>query len=349
MLRKLILPLFLLNSVFANRIEIMNNGVSDLSCYSTILKKNNIEATVVPVDMEKYGKGFQKSRKVLAKLLRKVSLDYPKSIHLEPDLTKIVFMNIPIGFYRDHHIAKLPKEKMVLFMWEPYIRLRKMYNPKLHECFSRIYTWDDDLVDNVKYFKFYYPDMRPMIKDVVPFEEKKFCVLVSGHVPNLKKYPRKYPGELYSHRVRAIEFFDKVGEKGFEFYGRNWPGDCYASYRGPVSDKIGVIKNYRFSICYENCRDSTGYISEKIFDCFAAGNVPVYWGAPNITDFIPEGCFIDRRNFATLDDLYVYLKTMPEEEYNGYLERIRTYLQSEKAQAFTPENFEKIFIDAMKA
>jgi hypothetical protein len=325
----------------------MSNGVSDLNYYSQIVEKNEIDATVVPVDMEKYGKGFQKSRTVLGKLLRKFSLDYPKTVQLELDLGKIVWMNIPIAFYRDHHVAKLPKEKMVLFMWEPYIRLRKMYNKNLHDCFSKVYTWDDDLVDNVKYFKFYYPELRPMIPDVVPFEEKKLCTLVSGHVPNLEKYPRKYPGELYSHRVRAIEFFEKVGEKSFEFYGRNWPSDSYASYRGPLSDKIHTMKNYRFSICYENCRDAKGYISEKIFDCFAAGNVPVYWGAPNVTDYIPKDCFIDRRDFATLDDLYAFLKTMSKEDYAEYLERIRNYLQSEKAQVYSRENFEKIFTHSL--
>ena len=44
-------------------------------------------------------------------------------------------------------------------------------------------------------------------------------------------------------------------------------------------------------------RDVLGYITEKIFDSFAAWCVPVYWGASNVTDYIPEGCFIDRRKF----------------------------------------------------
>jgi hypothetical protein len=350
MLRKLFLCSFLfLAAASADRIEVMFNGVASAIEYNEILKEHQVDGTIFDLDLDQYGRGFKKSQSTFGKLLRKLSLDYPKSIELKKDLRKIVFMNIPHYFYRDHHVAKLPKEKTVLFMWEPEIRLRKMYYPKLHECFSKIYTWNDDLVDNKKYFKFFYPVLQSMITDVVPFEEKKFCTLVSGHVPNLEKYPIKYPQELYSHRVKAIEFFEKMGEEGFEFYGRNWDKNGYKSYRGPVNDKINVIKNYKFSICYENCRDVPGYITEKIFDCFAAGNIPVYWGPANVTEFIPGDCFIDRRKFETLDDLYVYLKTMSKEEYQGYLDRIQNYLQSQQAELFSPKYFEKIFLEAVDA
>jgi hypothetical protein len=57
------------------------------------------------------------------------------------------------------------------------------------------------------------------------------------------------------------------------------------------------LEKYKFSICYENARDTPGYITEKIFDCFFAGCVPIYWGANNITDHIPKECFIDKRDF----------------------------------------------------
>lgn len=343
-MRNLILSFLVMTALSADRVEVMLNDVGSIDYYQELVEKQGMSATAFEAD---HYKGLKKNQTFLGKLLRKCSCDFPKAIALDGDVRKIVLMNVPHFFYRDHHVTKLPKEKLVLFMWEPEIRLRKMYYPKLHDCFSKVYTWNDDLVDNKKYFKFYYPVLLPMISEVVPFEEKKFCTLVSGFVPNLEKYPRKYPQELYSHRVKAIEFFEKMGEDGFEFYGRNWPRSCYASYRGPCPDKLNVIKKYKFSICYENCRDVKGYISEKIFDCFAAGIVPVYWGASNVTDFIPADCFIDRRKFATLDDLYAFLKTMSKEEYEGYIDRIRNFLASDQAQLFSPQNYEKIFLEAV--
>ncbi len=339
--------LWIFNTVSADRIEIFDKTFSDVRYYNQVLQKRHIDATAVAMSIDQYGKGFKKNRTAFGHLLRRLSLDFPKSIQLHPDLRKIIFMNIPEHFYRDHYVGKLPREKTVLFMWEPHLRMRKMYHPKLHQYFSRIYTWDDDLVDNQQYFKFYYPVLRPLISDLVSYEEKKFCTLISGYIANLEKYPRKYPEELYTQRIKAIEFFEKIGEEGFEFYGRGWDEASYKSYRGPCKDKRTVLKNYRFSICYENCRDIPGYITEKIFDCFAAGNVPIYWGASNIGDYIPKDCFIDRRDFATLDDLYIFLKTMTKEEYEEYLERIREYLQSEQAQLFSQENFHRIFAEAV--
>ncbi|WP_226896450.1 glycosyltransferase family 10 domain-containing protein [Poseidonibacter ostreae] len=58
-----------------------------------------------------------------------------------------------------------------------------------------------------------------------------------------------------------------------------------------------------------------GYITEKIFDSFFAGCVPVYLGADNITEHIPKECFIDKREFDTYEKLYKYLKNMSDEEY----------------------------------
>jgi hypothetical protein len=37
---------------------------------------------------------------------------------------------------------------------------------------------------------------------------------------------------------------------------------------------------------------------------------------------------------------------MPQQDYDGYISHIRTYLESEKAQLFTPAHFEKLFLEA---
>lgn len=158
---------------------------------------------------------------------------------------------------------------------------------------------------------------------------------------------RLYPNQLYSERIKTIRFFE-ANEPDFVFYGRNWNPTEYPSYRGNVEDKIAVNKNYKFTICYENCRDLPGYVTEKIFDCFAAGSIPVYWGACNITDYIPKDCFIDRRDFETLEKLYAFLKDMSKEEYESYLERIDSYLNSPESDLFSEENYRRIFLEACK-
>ena len=62
---------------------------------------------------------------------------------------------------------------------------------------------------------------------------------------------------------------------------------------GTLTSKNQTMQMYKFSICYENARGLPGYITEKIFDSFLA-NVPIYWGADNISKHIPDECFIDK-------------------------------------------------------
>jgi hypothetical protein len=121
----------------------------------------------------------------------------------------------------------------------------------------------------------------------------------------------------------------------------------YTCYKGIASPKIPILRNYKFNICYENIRDIPGYITEKIFDCFFAGCVPVYWGANNVTDHIPKDCFIDKRDFHGYEELYDYLKNMSDKDYLKYLINIEAFLKSDKAYPFSSECFSKTISEAL--
>lgn len=228
-----------------------------------------------------------------------------------------------------YDFKKFPKESLTLVIWEPPTVQPEGY--ELHKHFSKVFTWDDDLVDGKHFFKFHYPVLKPRISDVVPFEKKKFCTLIASRLSS------KHPKELYSEREKTIRFFeDKPGE--FDLYGRNWEKRKFKNYKGPIDDKISVLKGYQYCICYENTRDVKGYITEKIFDCFEAGVVPVYWGAGNVDKYIPPACFIDRRLFKTEDALYKFLKNISPKQYAAYLEAAESFLKSAQAQVFS-ENY----------
>jgi hypothetical protein len=227
--------------------------------------------------------------------------------------------------------------KLILFAWEPPTVQPELYDPKIHKRFSKIFTWDDDLVDNIRFFKFSYPVLQARLEVIPSFSEKKFCTLIA------RRKGSQHPKELYSEREKTILFFeDKPGE--FDLYGSHWEKRKYKNWKGAIPDKIGVLKNYKFAICYENMRDVKGYITEKIFDCFAAGVVPVYWGASNVADYIPESCFIDRRKFKSQRGMYLYLKRIREEEYQKYLDAAAQFLKSEKAKTFSSESFAQSFL-----
>ena len=152
--------------------------------------------------------------------------------------------------------------------------------------------------------------------------------------------------DLYEIRLRAIEAFSNKPE--FRLYGKGWDTAIqywprfkyipFAHLPQFCRDKIKVMESYKFALCFENCA-FPGYITEKIFDGFFAGCVPVYLGAPDITDYVPGECFIDFRRFTSLAELWDFLQNMTKAEWNSLRENIRMFLSSE---LFTPFKDETI-------
>ena len=252
-----------------------------------------------------------------------------------------------------------------LFIFEPEIIQPQLYDKSYHKKFNKIFTFCDDLVDNKKYFKINYSYLIPTKLNKNINVKSKLCTLVAGNKMV------NHPFELYSKRVEAIRWFEAHHLEEFDLYGRGWR-ECiisnrllnrisrriplvkqilkliyakpFSSYQGEIDDKIPVLEKYKFAICYENARDITGYITEKLFHCFFAGCVPIYWGANNITDYVPENCFIDKRKFETYDELYQYMSNITDVEYLNYLTNIEMYLNSEQIQQFSAQHFANIVI-----
>jgi hypothetical protein len=142
--------------------------------------------------------------------------------------------------------------------------------------------------------------------------------------------------EIYKDRIEAIYYFSRYDD--FVLHGRGWdnkipgfPDKYHASakkaYRGslPFGEKLKTLNQFKFVICFENC-SFPGYVTEKIFDCFLAGSIPVYYGAPDITDFVPRNSFIDFRAFNSYEELDCYLRNMPEADANAMLEVAAKFL-----------------------
>jgi len=248
----------------------------------------------------------------------------------------------------------LPDKDSYLLMLESKIIHADNWDIKKHRYFNKIFTWDDNLVDGKKYLKINYPHKIPMGLDYDLSRKEKLCTMVASH-----KF-KKDPLELYTERVKAIRWFEQNHPQDFDLYGMGWDKyyfkgafsrlnrfevltkllkPKYLSYKGTVETKKVVLQKNKFAICYENARDIPGYITDKIFDCFFAGCVPIYWGAPNVTEHISEDTFIDRRKFRTYEELYSYLKNMPDKEYINYLDAIKDFIKSDKIYPFSAECF----------
>lgn len=203
---------------------------------------------------------------------------------------------------------------------------------KLGNIFGKIITWNDALIDNKKFFKFNIPMYKNKIKlNKIEFENKLFLCNISGNKSSLHK------DELYSERIRAIKFFEE--KRCIDLFGVNWKKEEYKSYKGKLENKLLTLNNYKFSLCFENQKNLGGYITEKIFECFYVGVIPVYLGANNIEKYVPEECYIDFREYNDYQKVYKYLKNMSKEEYLARIQAIENYLVSEEYKNFLSERF----------
>lgn len=186
------------------------------------------------------------------------------------------------------------------------------------------------------------------------FRNKKYLAMISGNKRSPLTLKRFFTSllffnfykELYKERLEAIKFFSQYDD--FDLYGIGWDksikenkkylNEIKKCYRGAVKNKIDVLKKYRFSLVFENTIFK-GYVTEKIFDAFFAGSVPIYFGAPDITDYIPENTFIDFRKFGSYFELDGYLREMDESTYKKFIKNINLFIKSEKYYKFSQEKF----------
>lgn len=260
------------------------------------------------------------------------------------DADYIIFFSLELRYLLQAMFLNKLK-KSIYIQFEPPV-VRDLHKPKnllvIAKVFSQVLTWQDDLVGTKNFKKFHFP--MPSLQGSVEkklFINKKLITTIVG----FKKSNRV--NELYSHRIKAIRFFEKNMPESFEFYGVGWDRVQFPSYRGPVDNKLEKLSEYKFSICYENECSINGLISEKIFDCFYAGVIPVFWGAENINDYIPSECFVDKRNFPDYTNLLDYLERMPESDYLERLISVRNYLSSEGFKKHSSSYFAQTIVDAI--
>ncbi|OGS13412.1 MAG: hypothetical protein A2234_04100 [Elusimicrobia bacterium RIFOXYA2_FULL_58_8] len=273
---------------------------------------------------------------------------------LNPDA--VLFLDMPVVPV-DKLLGKWGgKVRKVLFLQEPAVIMPRNWEKSRHLQFDKVLTWNDDLVDNARYVKANCPYPVPSSIPRNLEQKDRFCVIIAGH------HKFNYPFELYTKREEVIRWFEANHPEDFDLYGRGWDqyvfqgikpiralnrikilkkmlAPSFPSYRGPVEKKYPVLARHKFCVCYENSSDMPGYITEKIFDIFAAGCVPVYWGAPNIAAHVPADCYVDKRRFSGYEELYAHLKRMTDAEYLGYLNAIEAFVKSEKGYEFSIPKF----------
>ena len=229
------------------------------------------------------------------------------------------------------------KKKVLLVLESPIIVPHNHYK-FLHWFFDIVYTWNDNQVDGNKRKKLSisYNDLAIKIEEK-KFDAKKLLVFVNSNKwsPWLFHVLGPSKKNLYFERIKIANFFKNTISDQFDLYGLGWDKNNYIRqkfhkvYKGQLTftEKLQTLSNYKFCICLENSV-ADGYISEKIYDCFKAKCVPIYFGAPNIARYIPSSAFIDFRDFENYEDLYHFIINMNEKTHKKYVQMGQEFMNS---------------------
>lgn len=251
--------------------------------------------------------------------------------------------------------AKKTGKSCYLIICENHYLCRPNGDVARYQDFERVFTYNDDVVDNERVIKLNYAfDLPKSISGLNETKEKLAVMICSNHKRDVKHL-------VYAERRETIKWFQDHQPDAFDLYGLGWdrgilpfqtrprlqrslrrfgllrffPRKKFTSWRGAVARKRDVLGKYRFGFCYENTAKIPGYITEKIFDVMMAATVPVYLGPENANRHIPEDCFINRAEFVDHEALFTYLSEMPEERYVEYIEAIESFLNSRRSYEFS--------------
>jgi alpha(1,3/1,4) fucosyltransferase len=239
-------------------------------------------------------------------------------------------------------------------------------NPDYFKRFKKVFTWNKNFFTLSNVIPIYVPNKIEM-QEFANFKSRPiFACLINAN----KLFKNPPATDLYQERVNVIRWYEKHYRDLFSLHGLGWnkPSPAFTtlgkvkrrfsrlgcqlfnikpfpSYKGEIENKNDVYKLSKFAYCYENARDLPNYITEKIFDCFMSGCVPVYWGSNTINEHIPSECYIDRRKFSSTADVHQYLESITECQYELYQKNIYEFLVSPECSKFKTETFVSIIID----
>ena len=260
--------------------------------------------------------------------------------------------------------------------WELYYHL-----PTLSGRFPHVFLFDGAkhrVAPGTSFHSLYFPQVRTSRSGSDDdWHRRRFLVSINSNKAIVRSFARWFDtprevsvkremasrryrpigDDLYLERLRAAAYFARRPD--FDMVGQGWqrrhpavPRRLHAAvlpaYRGPVAEKLETLAGYKYSLCLENSRFA-GYVSEKIFDCFFAGTIPVYLGAPDIEKYVPPAAFIDLRRFGSYRDLEAYLDSVSVDAQRGYLAAAEAFLCSPGFEPFSAECFAQSLVGMLES
>lgn len=100
----------------------------------------------------------------------------------------------------------------------------------------------------------------------------------------------------------ASEYRVKIFEKLSQYKKVDSGGKYKNNIGAPIDNKFSFDSLRKFTICCENSSHS-GYTTEKLYQAFASGAVPIYWGDPDVSKVFNKRAFINALDYKSIDEV----------------------------------------------
>jgi len=195
------------------------------------------------------------------------------------------------------------RAKVSLMLVEPAVvhgRHLKMLR-LTHRRFFRVFSYNEALLNAI-------PNGIKLVYGTSWISDPERVDLTKRHNLSLiASNKRDCEGHILRHDI-----VDDVRANGLEV---SLLGRGYA----PFKDKADGLAPYRYSVVIENSQERN-YFTEKIVDAVLCETVPIYWGCPNIGDFMDTGGMV----ICNDDDaLHAAIRRADSAEYETLLPALR--------------------------
>lgn len=209
----------------------------------------------------------------------------------------------------------------------------------LNECFDKIITYWDGLLNKEKVVFFPFVSRFDMSnkyhKEMISKKRKydKSIGMILANRENNEKY------KINDYELSRLDYLRKkivIELDNITVHGQGW--DDLKNYKyinienvkNRMLDEINInefYKRFNFALIIENC-DAKNYVSEKIYDAWVAGCIPIYYGNKGIIN-LPENCYIkinqfEESNYKQINEI---INKLTKEDIDEYYDNINQNIE----------------------
>lgn len=283
-------------------------------------------------------------------LLQTNKIDFPDVNGMLPANYSISF-NHTSGQFNKICNLNIPLENRILVMLECEAVLPEMHRKKILDQYGIIFSPSPLWAPRHEKFIFNYPLFPKVDVNSLKTNSQDYdCGMIQRNLYSCIR------GEMYTMRRSVIKEL-LLTDLDFQLRGEGWQRTTFANFLHfyrllqfqirkrnfenlkffpkhfqrvnsleamPVKNKLDFLSRAKTTLVIENSID---YVSEKIFDCFRAGTVPIYIGPPLSIFGIPEGLVIVSPPQA--DVVTNILKNINRYDLDGFRNRARIFMLKE--------------------